>query len=183
MRVTIGSSSNDLIDDKYKESAGRLLNYLVTIPSVQLNWGSGSGSIMGLCYKKFAETGHTIFGYTTKKYVNDLVNLSKAKHKILDTTYDLKKEMMYDGDITVILAGGTGTISEFFGHLEENRSNDSNKLLILWNEDHFFDSLLSLIDELVDKKFNNKTIYDYFKVANSIEEFKSILKENGCEVN
>ena len=78
-----------------------------------------------------------------------------------------------------MLAGGTGTISEFFGHLEEIRSNDADRLLIVWNEDHSFDSTLAVIEDLVNRKFNNESIYNYFRVANNVSEFESILKENG----
>lgn len=179
MKFTISSSSNDSIDVKYKESAKHLLDYLVTIPGAELNWGSCSISIMGLCYEAFKEANLPMHGYTSSKYADDINNLPEANHKIYDTTYDLKKEILYDGDIIVMLAGGTGTISEFFGHLEEIRSNDANRLLIVWNEDHSFDSTLELIKDLVNRKFNNDSIYNYFKVANNVEEFKNILKENG----
>lgn len=179
MKFTISSSSNDSIDVKYKESANHLLDYIVTIPGAELNWGSCSISIMGLCYEAFKKANLPMHGYTSSKYADDINNLPEANHKIYDTTYDLKKEILYDGDIIIMLAGGTGTISEFFGHLEEIRSNDADKLLIVWNEDHSFDSTLELIKDLVNRKFNNDSIYNYFKVANNVEEFKNILKENG----
>lgn len=179
MKFTISSSSNDSIDVKYKKSANHLLDYLVTIPGAELNWGSCSISIMGLCYEAFKKASLPMHGYTSSKYADDIDNLPEANHKIYDTTYDLKKEILYDGDIIVMLAGGTGTISEFFGHLEEIRSNDADRLLIVWNEDHSFDSTLELIKDLVNRKFNNDSIYNYFKVANNVEEFKNILKENG----
>ena len=179
MKFTISSSSNDSIDVKYKESANHLLDYLVTIPGAELNWGSCSISIMGLCYEAFKKAGLPMHGYTSTKYADDINNLPEANHKIFDTTYDLKKEILYDGNVILMLAGGTGTISEFFGHLEEIRSNDADRLLIVWNEDHSFDSTLDLIEDLVERKFNNETIYNYFKVANNVEEFDRILKENG----
>lgn len=179
MKFTISSSSNDSIDVKYKESANHLLDYIVTIPGAELNWGSCSISIMGLCYEAFKKAKLPMHGYTSSKYADDINNLPEANHKIYDTTYDLKKEILYDGDIIIMLAGGTGTISEFFGHLEEIRSNDADKLLIVWNEDHSFDSTLELIKDLVNRKFNNDSIYNCFKVANNVEEFKNILKENG----
>lgn len=179
MKFTISSSSNDSIDVKYKESASHLLDYLVTIPGVELNWGSCSISVMGLCYDTFKKYNLPMHGYTTSKYADDINNLPEANHKIYDTTLDLKKEILYDGDVIIMLAGGTGTISEFFAYLEEIRSNDADKLLIIWNEDHSFDSTLNLIDDLVSRKFNSDSIYKYYNVANNLEEFKNILKENG----
>ena len=179
MRFTISSSSNEAIDEKYKESARHLLNYLVTIDNAELNWGSGSISIMGLCYEVFKSAGKKMHGYTSAKYASDIENLKEADHKIYETTYDLKKAILYDADVVIMLAGGTGTISEFFGHLEEIRSNDANKLLVIYDENHHFDTTLALIEDLVKRKFNSETIYNYFKIARSVEEFEQILKENG----
>lgn len=179
MKFTISSSSNNSIDVKYKESAKHLLDYLVTIPGAELNWGSCSVSIMGLCYEAFKSKGLPMHGYTSIKYADDIANLPEANHKIFDTTLDLKKEILNDGDVIIMLAGGTGTISEFFAYLEEIRSNDANKLLIIWNEDNTFDSTLNLIKDLVERKFNNESIYNFFEVANNVEEFKNILKEKG----
>lgn len=93
--------------------------------------------------------------------------------------YNLKIAILTDADVIIMLAGGTGTISEFFGHLEEIRSNDADKVLVVQNEDHSFDSTLELVKDLVNRNFNNETIYNYFKVANNIDEFKNILKEKG----
>ena len=72
MKFTISSSSNDLIDEKYKISAQHLLDYLVTIPNAELNWGSCSISIMGLCYDTFLKAGKPIHGYTSSKYADDI---------------------------------------------------------------------------------------------------------------
>ncbi len=179
MKFTISSSSNDKIDNVYKESANILLNYLVTIPDAELNWGSCSISIMGQCYEAFKTANLPMHGFTSKKYADDINNLPEADHLVFDTTYDLKKAILYSGDIIIMLAGGTGTISEFFGHLEEIRSNDANKILIIWNYDHSFDTTLLLIEDLVKRNFNSDSIYDYFDVANNVEEFKMILQKKG----
>ena len=175
MKVTISSSSNDLIENKYKESASKVCNYLAE-NGWDLNWGSGSSSIMGISYNEFVKHNRKIYGYTSPKYVDDLENLPNAEHKIFDTTLDLKKNIFNDADIVLFLAGGTGTISEFFAYLEEVRSNDINKLLIIYNENHHFDTTIALINDLINRNFNSKTIYDYFKVANSFEEFKEIIE-------
>lgn len=179
MKFTISSSSNNSIDEKYKESAQHLLDFLVTLDNAELNWGSCSISIMGQCYNTFKKAGKPMHGYTSSKYADDINNLPEADHKIFDTTYDLKKEILYDADIIICLAGGTGTISEFFAHLEEIRSNDADRLLIIYDEDHHFDKTIELIDDLIARKFNNETIYNYFRIAHNVEEFANILKETG----
>lgn len=176
MRITISSSSNDLIDNKYKESAIKVCDYL-SETGWDLNWGSGSSSIMGICYNEFLKYNRKIYGYTSPKYVDDLNNLPNAEHQIFDTTFDLKKNIFNDADVVLLLAGGTGTISEFFAYLEEVRSNDINTILVIYNENNHFNSTISLIDDLVKRNFNSETIYNYFKVANTFEEFKNIIEE------
>ena len=131
---------------------------------------------MGICYNEFNKHNRKIYGYTSPKYQDDIDNLPNAKHVIYDTTFALKTNIFNDADVVLILAGGTGSISEFFAYLEEIRSNDINKPLILYNENHHFDSTLSLIDDLIKRNFNRDTIYNYFKVANSFDEFKSIIE-------
>lgn len=176
MRVTISSSSSEIIDEKYKESAKKVLEFLAS-QNCELNWGSGEMSIMGLCYKTFLKYHRPMHGYTSSKYVDEIKSLPDAQHQVFEDTFLLKKNIFTDADFVVFLPGGTGTISEFFAYLEEVRSNDVNKVLILYNEYHHFDSLLALIDDMVERGFNKKSIYDYFQVANNLEEFKEIFKK------
>ena len=176
MRVTISSSSNDKIKNEYKESAIKVCDYLAN-NGWDLNWGSGSSSIMGICYNEFSKYNRNIYGYTSEKYKDDIENLPNAKHNIYKNTYDLKKNIFNDADLVLILPGGTGSVSEFFAHLEEIRSNDINKTLILYNENHHFDSTINLINDLIERNFNSKSIYNYFKVVNTFDEFKSIIQE------
>ena len=176
MRFTISSASNNNIDEKYLKSARNLLEYLVTLDNAELNWGSCSISVMGVCYDVFKKAGKKMHGYTTNKYADDINNLPGADHNIFNDTFDLKKGFFYDADVLICLAGGTGTVSEFFSYLEEIRSNDQEKQLILYDEDDHFNSMLKLIDDLIERKFNNESIYNYFKVAHNVDEFKKVLK-------
>ena len=181
MKIAISSSSNDKIDESYKKTARIVVKYLAQEEN-ELIWGSGSISIMGICYDEFSKKKRKIYGFTSQKYVDDIKNLPLAKHTIKDDTFDLKKAMFENADVIIFLPGGTGTISEFFSDLEEVRSNDKNKMLILYNENHIFDKTLELIDDLVNKKFNSSSIYDYFKVVNNVLELKEII-ENYEKIN
>ena len=180
MKIAISSSSNDLIDDKYKVVARTVTRYLAE-QGYDLVWGSGSSSIMGICYEEFARAGRKIYGFTSEKYVDDIENLPLAVYKVEKDTFDLKKSMFENSDAILFLAGGTGTVSEFFTDLEEVRSNDRSKILIAYNEDHSFDMILKLIEDLISKNFNSPSIYEYFKVANNMEELKEIFESMSNE--
>ena len=171
MKVTVSSSSSELIDDLYKDESRKLLNFLAE-NGCDLNWGSGSISIMGIAYDEFSKHNRTIYGFTTKKYMDDIENLPNATHSVYDDTFDLKKKIYNQGDIIICLPGGTGTVSEFFAYVEESRSNDNPRDIVLYNINNHFDSTIQLINDLVERKFNNDSIFNYFKVINSLDEFK-----------
>ncbi|MBE6154383.1 MAG: hypothetical protein E7163_02240 [Firmicutes bacterium] len=174
MKIAISSASNNNVSEKYKDIARKVANYLAS-NNHDLIWGSCSVSLMGICYEEFSKFNRNIYGYTTNKYKDDIDNLNNAKHVICEDTYILKKEMFINADVLLMLPGGTGTISEFFSYLEEIRSNDNKKLLIVYNEDNHFDSMFNLLNDLVKRKFNDDTIYDYFKVVNNLEELDEVL--------
>lgn len=176
MRVTIGSSSNENIDESYKENASEIINYLAS-QNCDLNWGCGSTSIMGICYQVFSKYKRKLYGFTTAKYVDDLKNLKFATNIVCDNTLDLKKNLFYQTDMIIMLPGGTGTISEFFAFLEEIRSNEKNIPLILYNKDSHFDTTLALLDDLIKRKFNENSIYNYFVVVNNLDEFKKVFEQ------
>lgn len=178
MRVTISSSSNDSIDEIYKEESRKVCEFLAQ-NECDLNWGSGSISIMGICYDEFSKLNRKIFGYTSEKYADDINNLPNATHTIYEDTFDLKKHIFSDADLIICLPGGTGTVSEFFAYLEEIRSNDKNIPLVLYNVNHQFDSTIELIKDLISRNFNRDTIFDYFKIVNSFDEFKEYFNTLG----
>ena len=178
MRVTISSSSNDSIDEKYKEESRRVCKYLAE-NGCDLNWGSGSISIMGICYEEFSKLNRKIYGYTSEKYADDIENLPNATHTIYEDTFDLKKHIFNDADLIICLPGGTGSVSEFFAYLEEIRSNDKNIPLVLYNVDHQYDSTIDLIKDLISRNFNRDNIFDYFKVVTNLDEFVEYFKTIG----
>ena len=175
MRVTICGSSSNLIADDYKKCTKDICSFLAE-NNCDLNCGSSSSSMMGICYDVFAKNQRNIYGYTTEKYVSDLDNLSFAKHQIFANTFDMKKQMFNDADFIVVLPGGIGTISELLSYIEEIRSNDINKSIILYNYKNHYDLIIKLIDELISQNFNTQNIWEYIKVVNNIMDFKNVFK-------
>lgn len=171
MRVTISSTISENIDSEYIEESKKLLEFLAT-NGCDLNWGSGSVSIMGACYDVFNKYNRKIYGYVTPKYFFDIENLPNAEHKKYPDTLALKRDFLKDADLYISLPGGIGTISEFFSFLEEARSNDDKTPIVLYNINNHFEKTMELIDDLVERKFNSTNVYNSFKLINSLDEFK-----------
>jgi len=176
MKIAIGASASNTIDEKYKEEAIKITSYLASC-GYDLIWGSGINSLMGICYDESAKQNRRIYGYTTKKYIDYIKDLPKAEHFVCEDTFELKKELFNNSDIILCLAGGIGTISEFFSFLEEIRSNDISKLLILYDENNHYDKLIDLINDMVIRTFNKENTLDFFKVVYSLSELEKVLLE------
>ena len=99
----------------------------------------------------------------------------------LGNDYDARRienalwDIFNDADLVLILPGGSGSISEFFAYLEEIRSNDRTTKLVLYNVDHQFDGVRNLLDSLISEKFNDESIYNYYKEIKTFEEFKEYV--------
>ena len=173
MKIFIGSSSRDEINKEYLELAEKVGQELKKY-NYDLVFGAASTGMMGKTTKYF----NNIYSYTVDKYTDDLKNINSKKEYILKTTFDRTKKMYKDADLLVLLPGGTGTLAELFGILEENRSINNPKKYIIFNYNHYYDKALELIDSCIKNKFNSKDIKDYYKVVTNIKDLiKEIEKE------
>lgn len=174
MKILIISSSSDLIDAKYLDIAENISSFLAK-QNCDLIFGASSKSMMGACYNTFKKYKRNIYSYTTPKYQEQFISLPDSKHYLEETTFDLKKNMFNETDIVVCLPGGIGTYSETLSFLEEKRSNNKQKPIIIYNEYGFYDKLLDIINDLVNSKFLDKSIYDSFILVNNEEEFENVI--------
>ena len=174
MKAGIISSSNKNIDSKYLEIAKEVSDVLIE-NDYDLTFGGCSTSMMGVCYNEFKSNNRNILTLTTKKYENDLVNLEYGDKIICDTTFDLKKNFFENSDIIVVLPGGIGTFSELFSFIEENRSNDQEKHIEIYDEDGYYLPFIEMLQIMIMNKFNDADILDYFKVSHDLDEFKEHL--------
>ena len=173
--VFIGCSSRDAIAEEYKELATRI-STIFSEHNYSLATGGASTGMMGKSYLIFHNNDQKVYAYTVAKYQDDLANLKDAFGYIYQTTFDRTKCLYEKGDIIIFLPGGTGTLAELFACIEENRTTDKPKQIILYNYNGFFDKVLELIYYCVTNKFNDESIYSYFNIITNEEELIEILK-------
>ena len=174
MKVTMCSSSREDIDPYYGSVARSVSSYLAK-NEFDLIIGGTSVSMMGRCYDEFYKHNRNIYAYATEKYADELDSNQYTDCKICADTFELKKKLFNDSDLIVILPGGTGTLSEVLAFIEEKRSNDMEKLIIIYDENQYYDKLIEILDDFVKEKFADSSIYDYFVVAHNREEFEIAL--------
>ncbi len=180
MNVLILSSSREEIAPYYKSIARSISSFLAR-SECDLVFGASSSSMMGICYDEFIKNNRNIYSFTTKKYVEDLKKLDKSKHYIRETTFDLKKDMFFNSDFIVCLPGGIGTMSELLAYIEEKRSNDCDKPILIYDEDNFYGKTIESLRELVNEEFASENIFDMFKITKNPNDFEkefNIIRNN-----
>lgn len=89
-----------------------------------------------------------------------------------------RKQMMQDyADVFIALPGGIGTLDEVFSTVASATIGYHSKKVILYNMKGFWNTLVSLLDDLQGKGFMRKEWRAQIMVANSLEEIAAILND------
>lgn len=174
MEVFIASSSSQTINPKYLLLAREVSKFFAS-RDFNLVFGGASFSMMGECYHAFCEEGKQVDAYTVSKYENDLLSLPKANCNLVNDTLIRFKLMFDKANVVVILPGGIGSLAEFASALEEYRTLNSNKLIILYNYEGFYDKIIDWMKDAKRENFISESLFSDFKIVETKEELKIVV--------
>ena len=86
-----------------------------------------------------------------------------------------KQLMMDQSDVFIALPGGIGTLDEVFTIAASATIGYHQKKVILYNMKGFWDTLISLLDDLQAKGMIRGDWRQYIKIANSLEELADLI--------
>lgn len=92
-----------------------------------------------------------------------------------DNLSDRKQLMMDQSDVFIALPGGIGTLDEVFTIAASATIGYHQKKVILYNMKGFWDTLISLLDDLQAKGMIRGDWRQYIKIANSLEELANLI--------
>ena len=173
MKVFIGCSSYDELNNIYYEEAKKIAKYLVDRNCSLVFGGSGKG-IMGSVYNTFKENNKDIYAIQTKHYSKDLEGLECHK-QIVETTLNQLEEFMKQSDLLIFLPGGYGTYNELFYMISEYVNETHNKKIVVYNINNYFDELEKIFCKIKEEKF--ASLFNFVKIVNNLDEFKSYMEE------
>lgn len=178
MNVFIGCSSSEKINKKYLELTKEIASYLVSM-DYNLVFGACSKSMMGICYYKFINNGKGVTSVTPDVYEDDLKNLEESRQIITSNTIT-RFETIYElSNLIVILPGGIGTLAELCSTIEEIRTIDNNKEVILVNYDGFYDEIINWIKKGKKLGFVSLELDSIISIVENFDDFKE--KVGGIE--
>lgn len=172
MKVFICCGASDEVDKKYGIMASSVSTSLARM-GYKLLYGGADTGMMGKCYMTFKYEGQKVKAITDLKYAHMLENLEVDASEVKKNTFDRTSALYQEADVVLILPGGIGTLAELFSILEETRTRNNDKQIVLYNFDNYYLGVLSILREMHEKKFIKKEV---IKLINVINEEKTLIK-------
>ena len=176
MNVFIGCGS-EIVDDKFYKNSWSLVAKLAAIEDINLVFGAYHNGIMGSCYDIFKNHNKKVCGVTVKIYKDQLDDLDLDEAVIVETSMDRMREIYQKSDVLLFLPGGLGTYTEILSSIEESRTKEDDKLIILYNDDFFYSPLIKEMFWLYEKKFAKKSIGEYVRIESKEEEIVKLIEK------
>ena len=177
INIFISCSSHIEIDEKYIKDADYIANVLSKNNDLVIGIASCEG-VPGKVLNSFRENNRNIEIVTLKIYNEDQDKFNYANFNYVDTTFDRTKIIYDKSDVLLMLPGGTGTLAEILSFLEEKRTKNDNKDIILYNKDNYYIKLIEIINNYVKNNFNDSNIFNYIKVFNDKSDLLRYMEDN-----
>lgn len=169
------ASSNQLKEDYYREA--RRLGNLLAEAGIRVVYGDGGIGLMGALAEGVLDKGGEIVGVIPQFMVDEHWNNPRSSRTIVTNTMHERKAMMEKiSDGMIALPGGIGTTEELFECLTWKQLGLHTKPVVLLNIDGWFDTIIKLIDEMVEAHFLRDIHKNMFVVVNTADEVIDALR-------
>lgn len=175
MVIALYGSASDSIADAYLEGVYRLGRKLAE-NGHSLIFGGGSTGLMGAAADGVLSGG----GHVTGVMPSFLRGIEPVHAKVSDflfteSTAERKAKIEQSADAFIIVPGGIGTFDEFFQILAQKVVHETEKPIILFNFNHYWDEAMAMIRAAVDKGFAKPEVLQSFYETDDPEEVLSFL--------
>jgi len=175
-RVCVYCGSSSRVDQAFKDSAVKLGQNIVE-SGWGVVYGGGRVGLMGLVADSALEKGGEVIGIIPEHIQarevehNDLTELH-----VVDSMH-IRKQMMVDkSDAFVILAGGLGTLDEFFELMTWKQLGLHDKPIVVVNVNGYWTKLIEGIHNIASEGFMREEDLGLFAVVDSVDDVAETLK-------
>lgn len=163
--------ANERIASQHKEKIEELGKIIAT-NGFSLVYGAGATGCMGAVARGVKENGGFVMGISPE-FISEFEEIFDCDNTVMvDTMSERKTLMEKHADIYFIAPGGIGTMDEFFQVLTLKYLKRITAPIIVLNLDGFYDSLITLINDLVSQGAVMESIHNLFDVVDSVNDKK-----------
>ena len=174
--VCVFCGSSPGLDPAYTEAA-RSLGRTLAKANIRLVFGGGHVGLMGVVSNAAIEAGGEATGVIPKFLVErELAHTGLTDLRIVGSMHERKAMMSDLSEGFITLPGGTGTLEEFFEILTWAQLGEHEKPCGLLNVAGYYDPLLTVFDQMVNRGFLSEPNRDLVLVESEPERLLQRLE-------
>jgi len=175
MRIFVGSSSSEEINNKYTKDCKELLEEI--LKENDLVFGASNKGLMGLSYRIAKKNHRKIIGMCPKIYEKSLEEIECDEEIVTTSIVDSTIKLIKNTDVILFLPGGFGTLYELISSNYCKICEETKVPVIIYNSNGYYNKLLDFIEEAHKNKFIKDKDLGKYTVCNKKEEVIALLKE------
>lgn len=174
--ITVFCGSSFGSEDIYKEQAF-LLGKTMAKNNIQLIYGGANVGLMGAVADGALQSGGKVVGVLPHFLQSKEIAHKQLTELILvETMHERKTKMNELCDGVIVLPGGYGTLEEFFEMITWAQLGLHQKPIGILNIDGFYDDLINLVQNMVEKGFLKQINRDMLLISNNIGNLLEKMK-------
>ena len=176
MKLAIFCSSSDSIDEKYKQNGYQVARFLAN-QGHDVIFGGAKVGIMGQVAQGFKDGGGKVYAKSMDVFDDERYDYTDSDDKQIFKKVSNRKDALIDeAQGFIVLEGGIGTYDELFSILALQQIYPDSRKVIIYNENHYYDKLIELLQYTYDKHFMSQKENELYYIAYSKEEIERILE-------
>ncbi|SHF38484.1 LOG family protein [Chryseobacterium takakiae] len=174
--ITVFCGSSFGSEDIYKEQAA-LLGQTLAKNNIQLVYGGANVGLMGaVADGALAGDGKVLGVLPYFLQSKEIAHNQLTELMLVETMHERKTKMNELCDGVIVLPGGYGTLEEFFEMITWAQLGLHQKPIGILNIDGFYDDLINLVQNMVEKGFLKQINRDMLLISNNIDELLEMMR-------
>lgn len=175
MKICLYGSGSKKTPSEFTD-VGYELGCKLALSNHSLVFGGGNDGMMGAVARGVFENGGDVLSIAPQ-WINEFDDEFQYSNAYIKTdSMDERKNLfLQKSDAFIIVPGGIGTLDEFFEVLTLKYLHRHTKKIILFNINHFYDTMISMLQSMHDEGFIREGALDIFDVADDLNEVLEFL--------
>jgi len=174
--ITVFCGSSFGSEEIYKEQA-IFLGQTLAKQNIQLIYGGANVGLMGAVADGVLQEGGKAIGVLPHFLQSkEIAHQDLTELILVETMHERKTKMNDLCDGVIVLPGGYGTLEEFFEMITWAQLGLHKKPIAILNINGFYDDLIKLVQNMVDKGFLKQINQEMLLVSDSIDKLLEKMK-------
>ncbi len=177
MRIFIGGSVSENIDNKYIEEGNKLVELILENDFEVLCCADLRGFIGKLYSNMKKRTDKKIILTVPKIYKKYTTNIKEKIDIVTNTINERTDESIKNSDVCLFMPGGIGTIYEIMSTIETKRAGEHKNKIVIVNNFGYYNEFINMLEKVYKEEFAETSTKELYKIVNTVEEAINYIKK------